>query len=92
MWQVYEVKVIALTRGGLTSGRESVVTTNCEKSAEVIVPAEAGKDRTVVVFETEEGGRRKECRKPIIRAGIVRIEWNSKVAMERRATVWWNRR
>jgi hypothetical protein len=44
MWQIYEGKVIALTRGGLT-GRckrnvKSVVTTNCEKSAEAIVPGE----------------------------------------------------
>jgi hypothetical protein len=47
MWQVYEVKVIALTRGDLTSrwkqSMKSVVTTNCEKSAEAIVPAIAGK-------------------------------------------------
>jgi len=59
MWRVHEVKVIALTRGDLTSGTYTVVTTNCEKSAEVIVLAEKkteGKDRTVVVFETEEGG------------------------------------
>ena len=59
MWQVHEVKVIALTRGGLTSGHEPVVTTNCEESAEAIVPAQAGKGRMVVVFETEEGGRRE---------------------------------
>jgi hypothetical protein len=42
MWQVYEGKVIVLNRGGLTSGwkqgMKSVVTTNCEKSAEAIVP------------------------------------------------------
>ena len=31
----------------------SIVTTNCEKSAEVIVPPISGKDRTIVVFETE---------------------------------------
>jgi hypothetical protein len=41
MWQVYEVKVVVLTRGGLTSrwkqGMKSVVTTNGEKSAEAIV-------------------------------------------------------
>jgi hypothetical protein len=41
MWQVYEVKVIILTRGGLTSRwkqrKKPVVTTNGEKSAEAIV-------------------------------------------------------
>jgi len=41
MWQVYEVKVIVLTRGDLTSrwkqSMKSVVTTNGEKSAEAIV-------------------------------------------------------
>jgi hypothetical protein len=40
MWQVHEVKVIVLTRGGLTSRwkqrKKSVVTTNGEKSAEAI--------------------------------------------------------
>ncbi len=35
MWQIYERKEYALTRGGLTS--KPVVTTNSEKSAEVIV-------------------------------------------------------
>ena len=35
MWQIDERKEYALTRGGLTS--EKVVTTNSEKSAEVIV-------------------------------------------------------
>jgi hypothetical protein len=47
MWQVREAKVIVLTRGGLTGGRKRnmkpIVTTNCEKSAEAIVPAKAGK-------------------------------------------------
>ena len=39
MQQIYEVKVIALTRGGLAGGKKnSVVTMNCKKSAEVIVP------------------------------------------------------
>lgn len=38
MQQIYEVKVITLTRGGLIGGKKSVVTTNYEKSAEVIVP------------------------------------------------------
>lgn len=38
MQQIYEVKVITLTRGGLAGGIISVVTTNCKKSAEVIVP------------------------------------------------------
>lgn len=40
MQQIYEVKVITLTRGGLAGGKKifSVVTTNCKKSAEVIVP------------------------------------------------------
>jgi hypothetical protein len=47
MWQVREVKVIVLTRGGLT-GDENVnpcgdAGLNREKSAEAIVPAEAGK-------------------------------------------------
>jgi len=44
MWQVYEGKVIVLTRGGLTSGLKSVATANCEKSAEVIVTKEFVKD------------------------------------------------
>ena len=44
MWQIYERKEYALTRGGLTS--ETVVTTNSEKSAEVIVLAKTRKDRT----------------------------------------------
>ena len=35
MWQIYERKEYALTRGGLTSVK--VVITNSEKSAEVIV-------------------------------------------------------
>lgn len=35
MWQIDERKECALTRGDLTSG--TVVTTNSEKSAEVIV-------------------------------------------------------
>jgi len=43
MWQVHEGKVIVFTRGDLTSGHEPVVTTNREKSAEAIVPVEAGK-------------------------------------------------
>ena len=38
MQQIYEVKVITLTRGDLIGGKKSVVTTNYEKSAEVIVP------------------------------------------------------
>ena len=33
MQQIYEVKVITLTRGGLAD-EKSVVTTNCRKSAE----------------------------------------------------------
>ena len=37
MQQIYEVKVNALTQGGLI-GSKAVVTTNYEKSAEVIVP------------------------------------------------------
>ena len=44
MWQIYERKEYALTRGGLTS--ETVVTTNSEKSAEVIVLVKTRKDRT----------------------------------------------
>jgi hypothetical protein len=48
MWQVYEAKVIVLTRGGLTRGGNanpcSDVWLNREKSAEAIVPAvNAGK-------------------------------------------------
>jgi len=46
------MKVVVLTRGGLTGGdrvddiREgAVVTTNCEKSAEVIVPGEKNPGR-----------------------------------------------
>ena len=38
MQQIYEVKVITLTRGGLAGEINFVVTTNCKKSAEVIVP------------------------------------------------------
>jgi hypothetical protein len=42
MWQVYEAKVIVLTRGGLTSrwkqSMKPVATANGEKSAEAIVP------------------------------------------------------
>ena len=38
------------TRGGLTGAKKCVVTTNCEKSAEVIVPEKTGKcDLTVLV-------------------------------------------
>lgn len=52
MQQIYEVKVITLTRGGLAGGIIFVVTTNCKKSAEVIVPREKnfffGKDRTII--------------------------------------------
>lgn len=44
MWQIYERKEYALTRGGLTS--ETVVTTNSEKSAEVIVLVKTRKDTT----------------------------------------------
>jgi len=46
MWQIDERKEHALTRGGLTS--ETVVTTNSEKSAEVIVLESkfSRKDRT----------------------------------------------
>ena len=44
MWQTHERKEYVITRGGLTS--EIVVTTNSEKSAEVIVLAKARKDRT----------------------------------------------
>jgi hypothetical protein len=45
MWQVYEVKVITLTRGGLTSGLKPVVTTNGEKSAEAIVPRRPNEEK-----------------------------------------------
>ena len=39
MQQIYEVKVITLTRGGLAGGEKKlVVTTNCKKSADAIVP------------------------------------------------------
>ena len=39
MQQIYEVKVVMLTRGGLADeGENFVVTTNCKKSAEAIVP------------------------------------------------------
>ena len=56
MQQIYEVKVITLTRGGLAGGKKffSVVTTNCKKSAEVIVPRKKfffGKDRTIISSE-----------------------------------------
>ena len=46
MWQIYERKEYALTRGGLTS--ETVVITNSEKSAKVIVLVKTTKDRTTV--------------------------------------------
>ena len=42
MWQIDERKEHALTRGG----NETVVTTNSEKSAEVIVLVKTRKDRT----------------------------------------------
>ena len=54
MQQIYEVKVITLTRGGLAGGIIFVVTTNCKKSAEVIVPRKKkffGKDRTIISSE-----------------------------------------
>ena len=41
MQQIYEVTVVTLTRGGLADGEKKkklVVTTNCKKSAEAIVP------------------------------------------------------
>ena len=39
MQQIYEVKVVMLTRGDLADEKKNlVVTTNCKKSAEVIVP------------------------------------------------------
>lgn len=37
MWQVHGRKAIALTQGGLVGDRKEAVTTNDEKSAEVIV-------------------------------------------------------
>ena len=42
MQQIYEVKVVTLTRGGLADEEKKklVVTTNCKKSAEAIVPSE----------------------------------------------------
>ena len=40
MQQIYEVKVVTLTRGGLADEEKKlVVTTNCKKSAEAIVPS-----------------------------------------------------
>ena len=40
MQQIYEVKVVTLTRGGLADeGKKLVVTMNCKKSAEAIVPS-----------------------------------------------------
>ena len=59
MQQIYEVKVITLTQGGLagvmkwTYSKQSIVTTNCKKSAEVIVPEKifSGKDRTIISSE-----------------------------------------
>ena len=39
MQQIYEVKVVTLTRGGLAGEKKKLaVTTNCKKSAEAIVP------------------------------------------------------
>ena len=41
MQQIYEVKVVVLTRGDLADeGKKLAVTTNCKKSAEAIVPRE----------------------------------------------------
>ena len=43
MQQIYEAKVVTLTRGGLADEEKKknlVVTTNCKKSAEAIVPSE----------------------------------------------------
>lgn len=62
MRQIGERKVIALNRGGLTGVADkreishsdkpcSDVRLNRKKSAEVIVPRELGKGRTVAVFE-----------------------------------------
>ena len=53
MQQIYEVKVITLTRGGLAGEIIFAVTTNCKKSAEVIVPKKSffGKDRTIISSE-----------------------------------------
>ena len=48
-----------LTRGGLADEVIFVVTTNCKKSAEVIVPRKKklGKDRTIISLEyTTKGG------------------------------------
>jgi len=42
MWQIDERKEYTLTRGGLTS--ETIVITNSEKSAEVIVLVKTRKD------------------------------------------------
>lgn len=46
MQQIYEVKVVTLTRGGLADGKKSVVTTNGKKSAEVIVLRKKNLGRT----------------------------------------------
>ena len=50
--------MVMLTRGGLADEVIFVVTTNCKKSAEVIVPRKKlGKDRTIISLEyTTKGG------------------------------------
>ena len=70
MRQVDERKDFVLTRGGLADAlsrrirKKCVVTTNCEKSAEAIVPRKKlGKGRTIVSpYETDEGGQHYESR------------------------------
>ena len=47
MQQIYEAKVVTFTRGGLADEKKKLaVTTNCKKSAEVIVPREKNLGRT----------------------------------------------
>jgi hypothetical protein len=69
MWQVDEVKVVALTRGDFISrwkrGMKPVVTTNDEKSAEVIVlwrvpPREGPNLRRQAVNESYWTWRRRQ--------------------------------
>jgi hypothetical protein len=48
------VEEYVLTRGGLTGGIKPVVTTNCEKSAEVIVPIISGRTEQFAVVEYDK--------------------------------------
>jgi len=51
-----------LTSGGLASVRERIVTTNCKKSAEAIVPTRGRAEQFVVAETTKKwDSRQSEC-------------------------------